>query len=281
MRRGVLLVLAMAALSGASKPHPQQAKQAQAQQQVQAQPVAPKYAPYSDREAEACYYAGDHDAADLCAQWRAAVATEKAAHEARRATAWSIVSTVLSGLALGALIWTLLQAENALREARKANEISEQTARRQLRAYVTMKKLRITNVVLNGRPEVSYEIHNVGQTPAYELRHIVKGFAGTSEETMGKEKISFKPRPPILSQIDLGAGTKAHGTFELKKSPLDQQSYDMIMSGKIILGFVGVVWYRDIFKRRHFTTFKHMLTFEDVKRGSGRLSGCDKGNRSN
>lgn len=88
------------------------------------EPTKPAYRAYSDRDSEACYNADDHDSADLCAQWRAAAAAEKAAHEARRATNWSIIATVLSALTLGGLIFSLLQTNGALGEARKGNKLS-------------------------------------------------------------------------------------------------------------------------------------------------------------
>lgn len=42
-----------------------------------------EYAPCPDVNAESCYKAKNHDSADLCAQWRAAVAAEKATDAAK------------------------------------------------------------------------------------------------------------------------------------------------------------------------------------------------------
>jgi hypothetical protein len=82
---------------------------------------SPKFTGYPGYDPDPCYHAEDHDAADLCAQWRAAMAAEKAAHEARRATQWSIVATILSVLGFIALIVTLIQSAIALRRGRDAN----------------------------------------------------------------------------------------------------------------------------------------------------------------
>ncbi len=86
------------------------------------EPPPPPFRPHPNLNEDTCYYAKDHDAADLCAQWRAANAAEKAARETQRATTWSIVGTILSGLALGALLWTLRQTERALTHARQVSE---------------------------------------------------------------------------------------------------------------------------------------------------------------
>jgi hypothetical protein len=43
------------------------------------------------------------------------------------------------------------------------------TARRQLRAYVAVKEVRIDKLDENARPEAHITIRNYGQTPAYEF----------------------------------------------------------------------------------------------------------------
>src|SRR5688500_299527 len=100
MLRFLLMLLALIS-SGAANPQSQKPEQPQTQQQKPTAQPTPRYAPYPSWQADACYNAKDHNAAALCAQWRAAVAAEKAAHEARRATSWSIVATVFTAFAFG------------------------------------------------------------------------------------------------------------------------------------------------------------------------------------
>lgn len=87
-------------------------------------PIPSRYRPYADRYSERCYAAQDHDSADLCAQWRSAISSEKSAHEARRATNWAIVATFLSLIGVAGLIYTLWQTQGALKEARRGNILS-------------------------------------------------------------------------------------------------------------------------------------------------------------
>lgn len=97
---------------------------------------APPYVPYKDRNADPCYYAKNHDSADLCAQWRAALAAEKAAQEARTATIWAAFATLLSAIGVAGLIYTIWQTNGALGEARRGNRISllvEKRSRREAR----------------------------------------------------------------------------------------------------------------------------------------------------
>ena len=93
----------------------------------------PPYRPYPDYNPDPCYQAKNHDSADLCAQWRAAIAAEKAAHESRRATNWGIAATFLSFATLFGLIVTILQTQGALGEARKGNRIAQRSNARATR----------------------------------------------------------------------------------------------------------------------------------------------------
>ena len=107
MSRGYrLFVLALGLILCGAKPPKEQAKSKPTAQPTQ-QAAAGSYAPYSGYNPDSCYQAKDHDAADLCAQWRASIAAEKAAHEARRATDWAIVATFLSALSIAAVAWAL------------------------------------------------------------------------------------------------------------------------------------------------------------------------------
>lgn len=94
------------------------------------------YRPYAHRFSDACYNAKDHDAADLCAQWRAALAAEKAASESRLATIAAFVGIALSFATLAGLIVTIWQTRGALKEARRGNRLNlifERRARRENR----------------------------------------------------------------------------------------------------------------------------------------------------
>jgi len=91
------------------------------------------YRAYPERYSDACYNAQDHDAADLCAQWRAALAAEKAAQEARLATIASIIATFLSLATVIGLIITIMQTHGALGEARRGNRLNLMFERRSRR----------------------------------------------------------------------------------------------------------------------------------------------------
>ena len=119
MLRGnwLFFIAAGLVLCGAKPPKEQPNGQASTQPTEQA--AAQPYAPYANYKPDPCYQAENHDAADLCAQWRAAIAAEKAAHEARRSTSWSIIATFLSLIGLGAIVVSLRQTNRALHIAQR------------------------------------------------------------------------------------------------------------------------------------------------------------------
>jgi hypothetical protein len=129
--QGRLVALAVAAIALASTQHVS-AKSGDKSHHDQVQP-APPYAPYGPLSRDSCYRSENHDTADLCAQWRAAVAAEKAASAAKESVTWTIVGTILSFAALGALLWTLRQTERALAEAKRGNEITASSQRAWIR----------------------------------------------------------------------------------------------------------------------------------------------------
>jgi len=117
-----------------------------------------KFTAYPGYDPDPCYRMADHDAADLCAQWRASIAAEKSAHEARRSATWSIIATFLSALSLGAVAY-------ALKLTVESNNIARAAQRAWVRIELVPKKIR------KGHPDGLYfdiDIYaeNVGETVA-------------------------------------------------------------------------------------------------------------------
>ena len=88
----------------------------------------------------------------------------------RKSALWTSIMglAALMGMGLSAigvyLVWTTFRA------TREANDISRDTAKRQLRAYLIGKDHRIERFFNNGRTKFVVHLHNSGQTPAYEVR---------------------------------------------------------------------------------------------------------------
>jgi len=173
----IALAMGVGYLMGLTPPDPpntSQRRQYAAAKARYAQSVAGKfgdpktdYATYPDEYSYKCYYAPNHETADLCAQWRASIAAEKSALWTFWAFFSAAVGTGISICGLGALIYTLRQTERSLKETRSANEIARDAADAQTRPFL----------VLDNDPEKSIEADgddwiitfiwkNVGPTPA-------------------------------------------------------------------------------------------------------------------
>ncbi len=189
--RGIIFaIVGWLALIGASQPQ-QENKRGNPRQDVE-RAAAPTsdYAAYADMNATECYQADNHDAADLCAQWRAALAAEKAAEAARLGNYIGAVAALLSLGSIALVVMALKQTEKSLRLAhrdratatrravaaageaaaalaiaREQVAISDDTAKRQLRAYITVEPCGI-NQAEKGLHRVPLLLENQGATPA-------------------------------------------------------------------------------------------------------------------
>lgn len=140
----ILAIAGLILLTGAQQPAKQsettksnkQTKNTTSEATAPAKTPEPTYRAYPDKYADSCYNAKDHNSADLCAQWRAAIAAEKAAKEAARATDWAIIATLLSFLGVSGLIYTIWQTHGALRAAREGNRITMKANARATRQAV-------------------------------------------------------------------------------------------------------------------------------------------------
>ena len=205
---------------------------------------------------------------------------------------WMAVVSFLSLSATIVALWFVKGTLDATREAvrgttdatkemRAANEIAQETATRQLRAYVIIRETTIDGLVPDQNPAISYKLVNVGQTPAYETRHRARIFFGKSVEEISEQKVTLGDRL-FVSRSTLGSNLPSGGGFGLfANAVLTKADYDRIMAGTLVIGFLAVVSYRDIYKRRRLTTVKSFLQPQRIVGESGRFISCDKGSAAN
>jgi hypothetical protein len=287
-RRYVLAAFGWLALSGA-KPPPKQ-PDSRPSNKPTAQAVLPSPTPtptaaqgtpeppvaaYRGYDPDPCYHAQKHDAADLCAQWRAAIAAEKAAHEARRATSWSIVATLLSGVAIIGLIVTIAQGRSGLRKASEANNLARDSSKRELRAYLAATDFAIENFSPGETPRSTWILRNLGNTPAFCVETTASCFI-----TDSKEKVFFKHRFVLKHDMHPGEIREVPYYWPFK---IDYVLADAFQSNKASFVYAGIIRYRDAFGVRRYTTFKRKVAIQALKGGggSGPLIPCIRGNRSN
>lgn len=267
--RGIIVAaVGFLILANAHQPEAKAGKPNAARNTQPADAPAPPYKPYPSPNAPACYQAPNHDTADLCAQWRATLAAEKAAHEARRATGWAIVATILSAIGVGGLILTILQTWGALGEARKGNRIAmkanakatlraikgaEETAaalehsranaaatnalvqttdanaRRQIRAYLAISRIKL-EIFEGSMICCNVTLSNQGQTRARISAINYKVWVGPFPDLSPQEKVSDLKNYPHIHPFLNGKTDERLNWF----GETSQSEVDFIKSIKVL-----------------------------------------------
>jgi hypothetical protein len=159
---------------------------------------------------------------------------------------------------------------------------AEETAQRQLRAYVFVETASITHVDDNeGVPEAIVTIKNFGQTPAYRLVNLTS------------LALCRYPAPPHIASAmeqDMLAGITAStdmGPGHFQHAPVSngigrsftEDEMQGLASGKYVIYVYGRVRYVDAFGNKQLTKYRFMSGGPAGVRG-GQLAGCEEGNEA-
>lgn len=190
---------------------------------------------------------------DLCAQWKAADAAVDSAK-------WAAFSGWFGGLSfLGVLA--------AISLAYHSNWIARDTAKRQLRAYISVEPQGIFDYGEENR--LCVLVKNGGQTPAYDI--VASSFVGLIEGPR-----DFKPTPDEISleRIDAGImlGPQESMSIWVGLNPIPQDSLEAIRDKKLAIGHYGSVVYRDAFRTSQTTYFAHYHWGEEMSDAEARRS---------
>jgi hypothetical protein len=204
-----------------------------------------KFTAYPGYNPDPCYHAEDHDAADLCAQWRASMAAENSAHESRRATTWSIVATILSAL-------SFMAVAAALRLTIQSNAIARTTAHAQLRPYVHAYDIHWQARGTSGNQYFDFKVRfkNFGQTPASDLQLTIFGLLSENDADLHEVQLYLLPdsqKQPLgpTNEIMTSAYT------------VDDETLNAVWRGEKRLFIAGIVVYRDAFSDKPRETRCH------------------------
>lgn len=196
---------------------------------------------------------------DLCAQWRAANAAQDGAFW----TKWGVwIGIIGSSLLLWQIILTRRAVEDtgeATEAMREANKLAIVNTRSTLRPYVQFGKTEIQDVVVGKKPTIAAEITQTGQTPAYKVQvrltiglverdaaETIKIF-GVIPSKVGTDSTSVTYMPPGGDGLDMNCTWSVEITDKL---------LNLINSGAHRFLIAGVIVYRDVWGKRHFTTMK-------------------------
>ena len=319
--RSIFVALVGLILLAASNAPSQEPENSQGKQQIESAPVKatappkvpePAYRPYADRAADACYNAQNHDSADLCAQWRAAIAAEKAANEAARATTWAIIATILSFVGVGGLIFTIWQTHGALGEARRGNritmksnaratrqsiasakettkalviaetnaaaantqvEIAQDTAKRQLRAYIKCNLSKKQEIGGVDQPiKIRLDVVNYGSTPAKNFEF---------QFAIGIYDMGWQWSGDLVTERARSASGIVHNGSDMiveicSNFDLTRELSTAIANGQKTVFARGTFFYDDVFDEEHVTQVS--LEIRDIEVKAGRVRVAPTGN---
>jgi hypothetical protein len=159
---------------------------------------------------------------------------------------------------------------------------AQETAQRQLRAYVFVESASITHVDNNeGVPEVVVTVRNFGQTPAYKLANLtclaLCPHPAPPHITAAMEQDMLAD---ITASTDMGPGhfQQAPVSTNLGR-PFTEEEMQGLASGKYVIYVYGRVRYVDAFGNKQLTKYRFMTGGEAGVRG-GQLAGCEEGNEA-
>ena len=197
-----------------------------------------------------------HSSDGECLQLRATVASERAVLEAQRSGDVATAALILSAVALLALIITILQGRAALRRSQKANEISEGTSKRQLRAYVVTRDLGFEwkFVVPTGTMMFTLwaNMQNAGMTPTRSLKFSIGYDTRIPDDIF--EKIALNADQ---QSSQLGPGS----SFRTPEIAITDDVVNAAFTGGTKIYFFGAAFYEDVFGADCVTRFCFEVRF--------------------
>lgn len=215
------------------------------------------------RETDPCEQGDDKRYSDLCAQWKAADAAADSAW-------WAAVSGYATAIST---ILVLI----ALYFAFRSNWIARDTAKRQLRAYISVEPQGVYERDDNGFVTVPILFKNAGQTPAYHVT--IQSWFQLCDDPLSfdpyeatKEVGAFDP-----TEITVAPGDEQCLFARLPFSPTKPNMLAISEKRCAIIHY-GMVLYQDAFEAWRTTEFAHYHWGEELSHAEAKR--CRLGNHA-
>lgn len=169
----------------------------------------------------------------------------------------NILGTVATWVGVLLLIVTLWETRKTAKAARAAVDDARESAEKQLRAYVTLNKVEITQFEVGKPLLVRIPMTNTGQTPALDYR----GWHSIAKVPCAvKDKYPFRGGNTI-SRYTLGPGVEA-SAYEVSTDSsffgtLSESEYESIVSGDLTIFVWGEDSYTDVFGNLRVTSYRY------------------------
>ncbi|MBB5046485.1 hypothetical protein HNR60_001230 [Rhodopseudomonas rhenobacensis] len=209
------------------------------------QPTAEQNKTKAEIYKRACEKPKDSNDAQLCEQWRAAVAAEAQVSLNRLGTWFLFGTLIFTGIAAAATYLTVRTMKS--------------TAERQLRAYLSVE---ITGFNFDRDPnrtlicKAGFNIRNDGQTPAYDVRTNVD--FRVAEQPLMKDM--ERPKDNVLRYENSISPNRFQEAGGSKAIPVEKQR---LLPGQKLY-FIGLVLYKDAFDAERETWFCGYIDQSDL-----------------
>jgi hypothetical protein len=179
--------------------------------------------------------------------------------------AFTVILGLVTGI-LGLATWKLWRSTDRLVKG------AEDTASRQLRAYVLAKNCKVTRE--NGKSKLRVKVQNYGQTPAHELKiwlgYRLRTYPPTDE---------FWSRKQTIKQSVYSLGPDDFTESFTDGSDIDEKIDADLKSGVAVIYGVGSISYVDIFGKTQTGEFRFGFGGPYGIREDGMMTACEAGNR--
>lgn len=149
---------------------------------------------------------------------------------------------------------------------------AEDTAKRQLRAYVSVASAEIIDLNAGLIPVAHLRVKNFGQTPAYDLVAIGGIAVGESFD-----RLPAPTGPSVMSRSSLSIGAISD-QYHPAPRPLRPEEMAAILAGTMTLWVYGEFQYRDTFNINHSISYRFQTGGTAGVRGTN-LAVCEEGNQ--
>lgn len=166
-------------------------------------------------------------------------------------------------------------AEAAASAADRSVETMQDTARRQLRAYLSIDRAWI-EFPEPGVPSVTVVIKNAGQTPAHDLSHWIHQWIETYPL---KIQLPVPPHGFVMSASLLGSGATHDMCITHPKPIIKLPFLEQIGTPDATIYVYGEITYKDVFGEKQFLKYR-LMHGGPHKQPPGILSPCEEGNEA-
>jgi hypothetical protein len=172
----------------------------------------------------------------------------------------NLLLVIIGGLGVSAALVTLRKLERqttaaqlASVTAKEALELSRDTAKKQLRAYLSVKRARLI-ITDDGEVRARLEIWNTGQSPANRVRGAT--YAGLSDYPI--PELSPQSEDLLKGTTVLGAGDfHVVPTIPTRDDALDgTELINLLRNPEIVYRVTGIYEYLDVFNETHTLKFQ-------------------------